>query len=73
LIVRLWLWNVGDSKTTIDELRGQLPRVDPPSVWIANQAGERFGLVLFGDPPEGLQRVEELIGRAADAAEFEEL
>jgi len=67
--VRLYLWNLIDSQTTLAELREQLPELEPPSAWISNEAVERFGLVLFGDPPEGLGRVEQLIGRPADVGE----
>jgi hypothetical protein len=68
-VVRLFLWNLFDSQTTLDELRERLPELAPPSAWLSNAAGERFGLVLFGDPPEGLDEVERLVGRPADVAE----
>jgi hypothetical protein len=67
--LRLFLWNLFDSQTTLEELREQLPPLDPPSAWISNDASERFGLVLFDEPPDELERVEQLIGRPADVAE----
>jgi hypothetical protein len=73
--LRLLLWNVGDSQTTLAELREKLPDLEPPSVWIANEAAERFGAVVFGDEAaDALGEVQGLIGRGADVAEeFETL
>jgi hypothetical protein len=34
VIVRVLLWGLFDSKTTIDELRPRLPELEPPSAWI---------------------------------------
>jgi hypothetical protein len=63
VIVRVLIWSLFDSKTTIDELRDTLPELEEPSVWIWNEAGERFGLLAFGDdaPPEATA-ARELIG-----------
>ena len=70
MIARVLLWSLFDSKTTIDELRERLPTVEPPSAWIWNDAGERFGLLAFGDElPEGLAVVRELIGADPEVAE----
>jgi hypothetical protein len=70
VIVRIFLWNLSDSKTTLDELREQLPRLDGGDAWISNQASERFGLVSFSDEvPAGFSRVRDLIGRDPDVAE----
>jgi hypothetical protein len=69
VIVRLLLWSLFDSQTTIDELREQLPELEPPSAWVWNDAAERFGLVAFGELPGGLQRVRELIGGDPEVAE----
>ena len=69
MIARLLLWSLFDSKTTIDELRERLPELDPPSVWLWNDAGERFGLVAFGELPAGLERVRDLIGADPEVAE----
>jgi hypothetical protein len=70
VIVRIFLWNLADSKTTLEELREQLPDLDGGDAWISNEASERFGLITFsnGTPP-GLGRVRELIGRDPDVAE----
>jgi hypothetical protein len=69
VIVRLLLWNLADSKTTFEELRAQLPPLEPPSTWLANEAAERFGLLAFDDPAPDLAAVRDLIGRDADVAE----
>jgi hypothetical protein len=70
VIARILLWSLANSKTTVDELRQQLPELVPPSAWIWNDASERFGLILFGAGlPAGLDRVRDLIGREADVYE----
>ena len=68
MIVRLLLWNIGDSRTSLDELRTQLPAVET-GTWISNEGAERFGLIVFGDALPDLGPVQELIGRPPDAAE----
>lgn len=63
MMVRLLIWSLYDSKTTIDELRDSLPELVSPSRWIWNEANERFGLVMFGeDLPESLGWARDLIG-----------
>jgi hypothetical protein len=63
VIVRLLIWSLFDSKTTIDELRGALPELAPPSTWIWNEANDRFGLVSFDeDVPESVGWARDLIG-----------
>jgi hypothetical protein len=70
VILRIFLWNLADSKATLDELREQLPELDAGDAWISNEASERFGLVSYEDePPGALARVRELIGRDPDVAE----
>jgi hypothetical protein len=62
-VVRLVIWNLGDSMTTLAELREQLPWLEPPDTWISNEASERFGLVAFGEPPrDAVEHVQALIG-----------
>jgi hypothetical protein len=71
VIVRLLIWSLFDSKTTIDELRDSLPELSAPSAWIWNEASERFGAVLFDDElPDQVQRAFELVG--ADPEVYEE-
>jgi hypothetical protein len=68
-VVRLVLWNIGDSMTTIAELRAQLPELEPPSAWLWNEAGERFGLLAFDEEIEAYDAARALIGKDPDAAE----
>ncbi len=70
MIVRVLLWSLFDSKTTIDELRTRLPELTPPSAWMWNEASERFGLIAFGDAlPPGVEHVRDLVGREPEAYE----
>jgi hypothetical protein len=75
VIVRVLIWSLFDSKTTIDELRERLPPLAEPSTWIWNEASERVGLVAFGDElPEEIAQALELLGREPDIyEEFDEL
>ena len=68
MIARLLLWNLGDSKTSLEELRTQLPAVET-GTWVANEGAERFGLIVFGEELPDIGEVQELIGRPPDAAE----
>jgi hypothetical protein len=70
VIVRVLLWSLFDSGATIDQLRPQLPELEPPSAWIWNGAAERFGLVWYGDElPGWLSAIRAVIGRDPDVAE----
>jgi hypothetical protein len=70
VIVRIFLWNLSNSKTTLEELREQLPRLESGDAWISNEASERFGLITFASElPGGLARVRELIGSEPDVGE----
>jgi len=70
VIVRLLIWNVVDSKTTIDELRESLPELVPPSQWIWNEATERFGVIVVGeDLPESIGWAQDLVGDEPDVYE----
>jgi hypothetical protein len=51
VIVRLLLWNLADSKTTLDE-RARLSQ-SPNRNWISNEATERFGVVETWDDAPG--------------------
>ena len=70
MLVRILIWSLFDSKTTIDELRSSLPELEPPSAWVWNEASERFGVVDFGDElPGAVAEARELIGRDPNVAE----
>ena len=72
MIARILIWNLFDSKTTLEELREHLPSLPEGDVWIANQAQDRFGLISFGDRLPDLGEVPELIGdEPAVAEEFD--
>ncbi len=70
MLLRLLIWNVFDSKTTIDELRETLPELVPPSQWIWNEAAERFGVLALGeDLPETVGWAQDLVGAEPDVYE----
>jgi hypothetical protein len=84
LFVRLVLWNLADSKTTIAELRRYLrdESVDAfeevPGLrfkaWISDEASERWGAVYLWESPEAADqelpsRARELIGKDPDLVE----
>jgi hypothetical protein len=69
-VVRLYLWSLADSKTTLDELREHLPPAVDPDVWISNEASERFGLITYGRTGTiELARVRDLVGKEPEVAE----
>ena len=70
MIVRILIWNVLESKATLEELRDAIPDLEPPSEWIWNEATERFGVIAFGEElPEVLGYVQDLVGADADVYE----
>jgi hypothetical protein len=84
LLLRLVLWNLADSKTTIEELRRYLrdESVDAfaevPGLrfkaWVSDEATERWGAVYLWESPEAAEqevpsRAEELIGKRPDIGE----
>lgn len=84
MLVRLVLWSLADSKTTIEELRRYLrdESVDQfeevPGLrfkaWISDEATERWGAIYLWESAEDARqelpgRARELIGREPDLAE----
>jgi hypothetical protein len=70
VIVRILIWSLFDSETTIDELRAGLPALGSPSEWIWSESGERFGIVAFGDDlPDSVAVARDLIGSDPDVYE----
>ena len=70
MVIRLLIWNVLDSQTTIDELRDSLPELVPPSRWIWNEATERFGVIVVDeDLPESIGWAQDLVGDEPDVYE----
>ena len=68
-VARILIWNLADSKSTLAELREQLPPLDDGDYWIANDVQERFGLVSTGDELPDLTRVRDLVGKEPEVAE----
>jgi hypothetical protein len=71
--VRLLLWSLADSKTTLDELRAKLPPLPEGDVWISDPAGERFGLISFSGADTPAAEVRDLIGKDPEVGEEFEL
>ena len=84
MVVRLVLWSLADSKTTIAELRRYLrdESVDAFEdvrglrfkAWISDEATERWGAIYLWESAEAARqelpsRVRELIGRDPDVGE----
>ena len=70
MLFRLLIWNVAESRTSIDELRESLPELDSPSRWIWNEVSERFGALVFGeDLPETIGWAQDLVGGEPDVYE----
>ena len=73
MTVRLLLWNVADSMTTLDELRAKLPELPEGDHWISDPATERFGLISFSGSLLAMGRIRELIGKDPEIGEEFEL
>ena len=73
MTVRLLLWGLADSKTTLDELRVKLPELPEGDVWISDLAGERFGLIAFSGSDAAASEVRDLIGKDPEVGEEFEL
>ncbi len=70
MVVRLLIWNLYESRTTIGELRDSVPELEPPSTWVWNEATERFGILSFGEElPEAVGWAQNLIGDDPDVYE----
>jgi hypothetical protein len=69
VIARILIWNLFDSKTTLEELREHLPELPEGDVWIVNEAQDRFGVISFGEELPDLGHVRELIGEEPAVAE----
>lgn len=72
MVCRILIWNLFESKTTLEELREHLPPLPEGDVWISNAASDRFGVVCFGESLPDIAEVQELIGdEPAVAEEFD--
>jgi hypothetical protein len=68
-VARILIWNLADSKTSIEEVREQLPDAPEGAVWIAHEPAERFGIVTIGDELPDLEPLRALIGKDPEIAE----
>jgi hypothetical protein len=68
-VVRILIWNLADSQTTLEEVRAQLPPLPAGDAWIANQPEERLGLVSLGGQLPDLDSLRTLIGKEPEVAE----
>ena len=69
MIARILIWNLFDSKTTLEELREHLPALPESDVWVVNPAQDRFGLISFSEELPDLGGIPELIGEEPAVAE----
>jgi hypothetical protein len=84
VIVRIVLWNLADSQTTVAELRRYIADEAVPAfsevpgllfkAWVSDDGGERWGAVYLWESAEAAEqplpsRARELIGRDPDIAE----
>jgi hypothetical protein len=69
VIARILIWNLYDSKASMDELRPQLPPLPEGDWWISNDSQERLGLISFGDEVPDLGDIPRLIGNEPEVAE----
>jgi hypothetical protein len=68
-VARILLWNLADSKSSLDEIREQLPTPSDDVFWIANEPQERFGLISVGETLPDLEQLGTLIGKDPEIAE----
>jgi hypothetical protein len=84
VLIRIVLWSLADSKTTVEELRrylrdesveqfGEVPGLRFKA-WISDEASERWGAVLLWESPEAARQelpspARELIGKDPDVVE----
>jgi hypothetical protein len=69
VIARVLIWNLFDSKSSLDELRAHLPELPDGDRWISNEPLDRLGLISFGDELPDLGEILELVGKEPDIAE----
>jgi hypothetical protein len=68
-VARIVIWSLADSKTSLDEIRAQLPTPPEGVIWITNEPQERFGVVAVGDELPDLEPLRSLIGKDPEIAE----
>lgn len=60
--MRILIWNLYDSKTTLAEVREHLPELPDGDRWISNELQERLGLITFEDELPDLGELPHLLG-----------
>jgi hypothetical protein len=68
-VVRILVWNLADSKTSLDEVQAHLPTLADGDLWIANEPQERFGLVSTSGELPDIEQVRDLIGKDPELVE----
>ena len=58
---------LADSKTTLDELRAQLPELPERRRWISHEPSERFGLISFSGTVS--DEIRDLVGKDPEVGE----
>jgi hypothetical protein len=69
MTIRLLLWNLADSKTSLDELQAKLPDLPEGDRWIFDPATERFGLISVSGSLTEVERIRDLIGKDPEIGE----
>jgi len=68
-VARILVWNLADSKSSLNEILEQLPSPTQGLFWISNEAQERFGLISVGETLPDLENLHTLIGKDPEVAE----
>jgi hypothetical protein len=68
-VLRILIWNLADSMTSLAEVLDKLPEPRDGDEWISNEPQERFGLVSSEDELPDLAELNALIGKEPDIAE----
>jgi len=68
-VLRILIWNLADSMTSLGEVLDKLPEPRDGDEWISNEPQERFGLVSSEDELPDLAGLNALIGKEPDIAE----
>jgi len=73
VIVRLLLWSLADSATSLEEVRARLPGAIDGVTWLWHEASERFGVLVLGEPGDelapALADLRALIGKEPELGE----
>ena len=62
MIARIVIWNLYDSKTSLEELRDYLPELPDGDCWVSNEVAGTFGVISFGEVLPDLGPIPDLVG-----------